>query len=516
MHLPNTPEPAPCATSAPVKAASASHVLRMACALLLAAMLLVALAPTSAFALQTAKCTARPNGDTGSEVYGGTETRITWEGQMAPDEGIVGLSLTLPQGTAYEADDTRITLLSGANLMTRTNVDAEVSANGETLTAAFAAPTEAGGYIRVEVYGVVFPASGGNMSLTGTYTLADGTTKPVEDITPIVVKGTSPTEQLANYLEAQEWVKAWNSNKFLRLFFNPSLIVTSFPIVFQGFLMAVAIVAIAFPLAIPVGFLLSLMRMSKFRVLRGLGSIYVNVVRGTPLFLQIYIAFFGLPLAGIQVPPFPLGVIVLSMNSAAYLCEIFRAGIQSIPQGQTEASRSLGMNGVKTMIFVIIPQTILRVIPTMTSEFILLYKDTSMLAAVGVMEVVMYAKTIVASTGSITPYIVAACFYLVITLPLAKLVGRLEARLAGVVAPRKRPKKKESAVPVVSGTDAKGITGYKTDILISQPYIKVNGGHGAPAGPVVPGRGRAKGDSSAAEATGRDAADADKDGKDER
>lgn len=311
-------------------------------------------------------------------------------------------------------------------------------------------------------------------------------------------------------------MKAWNSNKFLRLFFNPSLIVTSFPIVFQGFLMAVAIVAIAFPLAIPVGFLLSLMRMSKFRVLRGLGSIYVNVVRGTPLFLQIYIAFFGLPLAGIQVPPFPLGVIVLSMNSAAYLCEIFRAGIQSIPQGQTEASRSLGMNGVKTMIFVIIPQTILRVIPTMTSEFILLYKDTSMLAAVGVMEVVMYAKTIVASTGSITPYIVAACFYLVITLPLAKLVGRLEARLAGVVAPRKRPKKKESAVPVVSGTDAKGITGYKTDILISQPYIKVNGGHGAPAGPVVPGRGRAKGDSSAAEATGRDAADADKDGKDER
>ena len=119
------------------------------------------------------------------------------------------------------------------------------------------------------------------------------------------------------------------------------------------------------------------------------------------------------------------------MNSGAYLCEIFRAGIQSIPKGQFEASRSLGMNGAQTMLFVIIPQTIRRVIPTMTSEFILLYKDTSMLAAVGVMEVVMYAKTIVAATGSITPYIVAACFYLVITLPLAKLVGNLEARLAG-------------------------------------------------------------------------------------
>ena len=89
------------------------------------------------------------------------------------------------------------------------------------------------------------------------------------------------------------------------------------------------------------------------------------------------------------------------------------------------------MNGAQTMLFVIIPQTVRRVIPTMTSEFILLYKDTSMLAAVGTMEIVMNAKTIVASTGSITPYVVAACFYLIITLPLAKVVGNLEARLAG-------------------------------------------------------------------------------------
>ena len=195
--------------------------------------------------------------------------------------------------------------------------------------------------------------------------------------------------------------------------------------------MALAIVAVAFPVAIPFGLILSLMRMSKYRVLRGIATTYVNVIRGTPLFLQIYIAFFGLPLAGVQIPSFPLGVIVLSMNSSAYLCEIFRAGIQSIPKGQFEASRSLGMNGAQTMIYVIIPQTVRRVIPTMTSEFILLYKDTSLLAAVGVMEVVMYAKTIVASTGSITPYIVAACFYLIITLPLAKVVGHLENYLAG-------------------------------------------------------------------------------------
>ena len=97
------------------------------------------------------------------------------------------------------------------------------------------------------------------------------------------------------------------------------------------------------------------------------------------------------------------------------------------------------------MLFVIIPQTIRRVIPTLTSEFILLYKDTSMLAAVGVMEVVMYAKTIVAATGSITPYIVAACFYLIITLPLAKVVGNFEAKLAGNETGKSTKKKKKKS-----------------------------------------------------------------------
>ena len=230
------------------------------------------------------------------------------------------------------------------------------------------------------------------MQITGTYTLDNGKTYDIPNIPSIDVQVTSPTQQLATYLEQQDWVKAWNSNKFLRLFFNPPILVSSFPIVLKGFLMALAIVFVAFPLAIPVGLAFSFMRMSKIGILRGIGALYVNVVRGTPVFLQIYIAFFGLPLAGIQIPPFILGVIVLALNSAAYQCEIFRAGIQSISKGQFEAARSLGMSGGQTMAFVIIPQTIRRVLPTMTSEFILLYKDTSLLAAVGVMEIVMYMR----------------------------------------------------------------------------------------------------------------------------
>lgn len=416
--------------------------------LLFAAMLIVAVAASgvtqAAYAMDTVKCTARPNADTGSDVLGGVETRITWEGQAADDEAVKAITITLPEGTEFEVDDARFTILTGADHMTRVNSDCTFTAEGQSVVCTLSEPAQAGSYFRIEIYGVVFPTAGGNMPMTGTYELANETTLEIGDIPDIEVAVTSPTEQLANYLERQPWVQAWNSNKFLRLFFNPPILVSSFPVVLHGFFMALAIVVIAFPLAIPIGLIFSFMRMSKIKALRAIGALYVNVVRGTPVFLQIYIAFFGLPLAGVQIAPFILGVIVLALNSAAYQCEIFRAGIQSISKGQFEAARSLGMNGAQTMMFVIIPQTIRRVLPTMTSEFILLYKDTSLLAAVGVMEIVMYAKTIVASTGSITPYIVAAVFYLVLTIPLANLVGRLEDRLAGGNRDQRRKQKKRA------------------------------------------------------------------------
>ncbi len=410
------------------KTSTASKLFLAAVVCLLAAFLAFA-TPTQAFALETAKCTAQPNAESGNDIMGATETRITWEVQLAENETPTSFSLTLPEGSSCTTDHAKLTMLTGADLMTRNDLDATWSVDGQTITAELSEPATAGAYYRVTVYDVFFPANGGSMSLVGHIGLSDGTVAEVSDIPAIEVVGVTIFEQISQSLKQQDWVQAWNSNKFCKLFLDPTIMVTSFPVVFWGFLQALAIVACAFPLAIPVGFILALMRMSKFAILRGIASTYVNVVRGTPLFLQIYIAFFGLPLAGIVIPSFPLGVMVMFFNSGAYLCEIFRAGIQSISKGQFEAARSLGMNGAQTMLFVIVPQTVRRVIPTMTSEFILLYKDTSLLAAVGVMEVVMYAKTIVAATGSITPYIVAAVFYLIITLPLAKVVGILETHL---------------------------------------------------------------------------------------
>lgn len=389
---------------------------------------------TRATALEVEKLTCRPNADTGSDVLGGSETRITWEFQSGADEAIAGLSLTVPEGTTYETEDLRLTMLSGEDLMERTFIEPKIEQDGETLRLTFDEPAPAGRFFRLEVYGVVFPASGGSMQCAGTYTLADGSEHEVDGIPVVDVVAVTPFDQFKTYLEEQPWVQAWNSNTFLRLFLNPVLIVSSLPIIFTGFLMSLAVVLVVFPLATPFGFMFALMHISKSRILRGIAAVYVNLIRGTPAFLQIYIAFFGLPLAGVNIDNYALGVIVMAMNSAAYLCEIFRAGIQSILAGQSEAARSLGMSAAQTMVSIIIPQTFRNVIPTLTSEFILLYKDTSLLAAVGVMEIVMYAKTIVATTGSIMPYVVAALFYLVVTLPLARVVSLLEARLTGATA----------------------------------------------------------------------------------
>ncbi|MBR3181417.1 MAG: amino acid ABC transporter permease [Eggerthellaceae bacterium] len=439
----------------------------LACIFLVAMIAVAQFAPATAYAMEVVSCSAKPNSKADGKVEGSAETRVKFEA-LLDDGGITGLSLTFPEGVAFTIDNALVRYKYGEDFMQREDLkDAAVIADGQTVLIELPSPTPDNVRIYVEVYDVFFPEDGGDMQITGTYTLADGTTKDIEGIPAIEVQPSPDAEKAADGLASEPWVQAWNSVPFLRLFLNPALIVSSFPVVLRGFLMALAIVLVAYPLAIPIGLVLSLMRMSKIRILRGFSSLYVNVVRGTPMFLQIYIAFFGLPLAGLNIPSFPLGVIVLSMNSAAYLCEIFRVGIQSIPKGQFEASRSLGMTGAQTMMFVIIPQTVRRVLPTMTNEFILLYKDTSLLAAVGVMEVVYYARTIVANTGSITPYVVAACFYLVITIPLAKLVGRLESRLAGNSVGSSEKKQKKRVLKDSEETVAPDVVeGISEDVLM--------------------------------------------------
>lgn len=229
---------------------------------------------------------------------------------------------------------------------------------------------------------------------------------------------------------------------------------TAVPLIAAAFPISVMLGLLGFLLAIPGGLALAFLKMSRSWVPRWVATLYVDVVRGTPLFLQILLVYFGLPLipayqhvvaflgiqdvvlfssagsGGIDGTTIFRGLLVLSLNSSAYMAEIFRAGIQSIPRGQAEAARSLGMSAVQTMMFVILPQTVRRILPTMMSEFILLYKDTALLAAVSVGEMTLRAKQITAVTYNQSPYIVAAIFYLLVTIPLGRLVARLENRLA--------------------------------------------------------------------------------------
>ena len=392
-------------------------------AAVLAAMLAL---PATAFGLTTDKATAKPNEDGGSGVIGGMDTRLTWEGTVEDGENVTSVTLSLPEDASFDGSSTRITVLEGLN---RVNVDGQAKADGGSVTVDFAEPVPAGSLLRLEVTGMKFPAAGGDYSVEGSYT-TDRAKKDLAPSSAISIIANTPLQSIVNWLDEQPWVEAWNSNQFLGMFFKPQLLVTSFSSLFPGWLLCLAIVVACYPFAIVLGLLFSLLKISKHRLCRAIAVVYINILRGTPLFLQIYIMFFGLPMVGINIDNNLLGIIVMAVNSSAYLAEIFRAGIQSIPRGQYEAASSLGMSYVQTMFSVILPQTVRRVIPTVTSDFITAFKDTSLLSSVGVMELMMFSKNLTTVSGNITPYVAAGIFYLIVTLPLIKVVGIVEERIA--------------------------------------------------------------------------------------
>ena len=374
--------------------------------------------PGAAFGLSTDKATAKPNEDGGSGVIGGMNTRLTWEGTVDDGESVDAVTLELPEGATFDGSSTRITVLEGLN---RVKIDGQAQPDGKKITVAFAEPIPAGSLLRLEVTDMQFPSEGGDYAVEGSYE-TDGATKELAPSSSIAVIANTPLQSIVNWLDEQPWVEAWNSNQFLGMFFKPQLLVTSFSSLFPGWVLCLGIIVACY--------LFALLKISKHRLLRAVAIVYINILRGTPLFLQIYIMFFGLPMVGINIDNTLLGIIVMAVNSSAYLAEIFRAGIQSIPAGQYEAASSLGMSHAQTMFSIILPQTIRRVIPTVTSDFITAFKDTSLLSSVGVMELMMFSKNLTTVSGNITPYVAAGIFYLIVTLPLIKVVGVIEERIA--------------------------------------------------------------------------------------
>ena len=179
--------------------------------------------------------------------------------------------------------------------------------------------------------------------------------------------------------------------------------------------------------ALPLGLLASLGRISKLKPLSRLIEFYIWLMRGTPLMLQLLFVYFALPMAGIMLPDIGAALLAFILNYAAYFAEIFRAGIQGVSRGQYEAARTLGMTYGQTMRRIVIPQMIRHVLPPVSNETINLVKDTSLVYILAMNDLLRVARTIVQREFAMTPFVIAAIFYLAMTFVLTWGFKKLEA-----------------------------------------------------------------------------------------
>lgn len=194
--------------------------------------------------------------------------------------------------------------------------------------------------------------------------------------------------------------------------------------------------------SIPLGLLLSVMAVSKNRILSGAVGIYTWLLRGTPLMLQIFFLYFGWPIIVMSIPAlapyrdilkldnYSAGLVGFILNYAAYFAEIFRGGIKGIDRGQLEAARALGLNYPRTMLRIVIPQAIRNSLPPIGNETITLIKDTVLLAIISLKDILQYAKIIVSREFTLTPFLVVAVFYLVMTFVVTRVMKLLERRFS--------------------------------------------------------------------------------------
>ncbi len=207
-------------------------------------------------------------------------------------------------------------------------------------------------------------------------------------------------------------------------------ILATMPDIFMATGMTLALTIVSIVVGMLLGLVLALGRISKNPVLKGLTWTYIWVFRGTPMLMQIFFLFFVMPkiLPALTTNAFNTACIALGLNSAAYLAEIIRAAIQSIDKGQLEASKALGMNTSLAMRRIIIPQSIRRMLPPVGNEFIMLLKDTSLVSAIGLTELLKIAKQMTSSTGDAIFYLPIAVIYLILTTIFTFVFDKLEKK----------------------------------------------------------------------------------------
>lgn len=212
--------------------------------------------------------------------------------------------------------------------------------------------------------------------------------------------------------------------------FNWSLILDNLPLLLQGALVTVKITTMSVGCGFFIGMLVALANLSNLKIVRLLARCYVDIIRGTPLLVQIFLIYFALPMIiGSRIDPFVAAVTACSINSGAYVSEIFRAGIQSIDKGQMEAGRSLGLSWAQTMRYIIMPQAFKAIIPPLGNEFIAMLKDSSLVSVIGFEELTRRGQLIIAKTyASFEIWGTVAVIYLIMTVSISQLVAYLERR----------------------------------------------------------------------------------------
>jgi len=202
------------------------------------------------------------------------------------------------------------------------------------------------------------------------------------------------------------------------------------PLFFQGLLVTIGFSIATVVFGLLLGIPISLMRLSANKWISGPASAYVEIIRGTPSLLQLYLIAYGIPIAfGINIPIFVAGVLALSINSSAYVAEIIRAGIQAVDKGQTEASRSLGLSYAQTMRRVIIPQAVKNVLPAIGNEFVTIVKESSIVSIIGITDLMRITNIMKSQTFRIFEALIfAAVLYFIVTFTISKFLHKVEKR----------------------------------------------------------------------------------------
>ena len=192
------------------------------------------------------------------------------------------------------------------------------------------------------------------------------------------------------------------------------------------------------------GALVAMLKMSKSRIVRFLVSVYVEVIRGTPILLQLYVFYFVLPnvVTFMRLSPFMWVSIALCVNSAAYVSEVIRSGIQAVDKGQTEAARSLGLSEKQTMMKIVLPQAVRNILPALGNEFIMMLKETSLASTFFLGDLMTSYQMVKGATMlTLEPMTIIAIIYLCMTFPLSKIVERFEKKMANPNSYKNRKKK---------------------------------------------------------------------------